>query len=79
VPAALLTSYRRTEAGIDGLAADEVDEEVSHESRKFREPQGDQVRSAIGSKPKQRGTLRALGLAGSVEATFCRTVARSGA
>ena len=29
VPAALLTAYRRTEAGIDGPAVDEVDEEVS--------------------------------------------------
>ncbi|MDP6176442.1 MAG: 30S ribosomal protein S5 [Acidimicrobiales bacterium] len=29
VPAALLTSYRRTEAGIDGPGSDEADEEVS--------------------------------------------------
>jgi len=38
-----------------------------------------QVRSAIGTKPKHRGTLRALGLRVSARATTCPTAPRSGA
>ncbi|MEZ5167653.1 MAG: uL30 family ribosomal protein [Acidimicrobiales bacterium] len=38
-----------------------------------------QIRSAIGTKPKQRGTLRALGLRGSVAATRSTTGRRSAA
>ena len=38
-----------------------------------------QTRSAIGTKPKHRGTLRALGCAASGSPTSCPTVPRSGA
>jgi len=35
-----------------------------------------QIKSAIGTKPKHRGTLRALGLAGSATPTHFLTVRR---
>ncbi len=38
-----------------------------------------QIKSAIGVKPKHRGTLRALGLRGIGSTNTCRTVRRSGA
>ena len=38
-----------------------------------------QRRSGIGTKPKQRGTLRALGLGRSADRTCCPTARRSGA